>query len=182
MKGVRSLRRIMFGGTVISPETLAAAADPNRVGVKEVSAGFGMSEVLPVFGTGPEKPLKIQDGIVGSDTIVTGARVRICEPESRKILRRGEVGELHLGGSSVIGGYMYGDNKVFYDDESGHWIATGDQAKMDVDGTIYIMGRYKDIIIRGGENLSPALIEGCLEKTGVRVLLEILSFCYEWSD
>lgn len=58
VKGVRSLRRINFGGTVISPETLAAAADPNRIGVKEVSAGFGMSEVLPVFGTDPEQPLK----------------------------------------------------------------------------------------------------------------------------
>lgn len=155
---------------MISPETLAAAADPNRVGVKEVNAGFGMSEVLPVFRTDPEQPLKTQDGIVGSDTILTDARVKICEPESRKILRRGEVGELHLGGSGVIGGYMYGDNNVFYDDESGHWIATGDQAKMDVDGTLYIMGRYKDIIIRGGENLSPALIEGCPENTGVRVL------------
>ena len=164
---------------MISPETLAAAADPNGVGVKVVSAGFGMSEVLPVFGTDSEQPLKIQDGIVGFDKILTGAKVRICEPESRKILRRGEVGELHLGGNGVIGGYMYGDNKVFYDDESEHWIVTGDQAKMDVDGTLYIMGRYKDIIIRGGENLSPALIESCLEKTGVKVLLGILSFCYD---
>ena len=105
--------------------------------------------------------------------MLAGAKLRICEPESRKVLRRGEVGELHLGGSGVIGGYMYGDNKVFYDDENGHWIATGDQAKMDEDGTIYIMGRYKDIIIRGGENLSPALIENCLEKTGVRVQMDL---------
>ena len=105
--------------------------------------------------------------------MLAGAKLRICEPESRKVLRRGEVGELHLGGSGAIGGYMYGDNKVFYDDENGHWIATGDQAKMDEDGTIYIMGRYKDIIIRGGENLSPALIENCLEKTGVRVQMDL---------
>lgn len=95
-----------------------------------------------------------------------------ASPKVARSFRRGEVGELHLGGSGVIGGYMYmyGDNNVFYDYESGHWIATGDRAKMDVDGTLYIMGRYKDIIIRGGENLSPASIEGCLEKTGVRVL------------
>lgn len=138
-----------------------------------------MSEVIPIFGTNPQKPLKVQNGFLGFDMMLVGARLRVCEPESRKLLRRGEVGELHVGGSGVIGGYMYGDNKVFYDDESGNWIATGDQAKMDEDGALYIMGRYKDIIIRGGENLSPALIENCLEKTGVRVHMDLPFLSYE---
>ena len=128
-----------------------------------------MSEVLPVFANNPENALKSQDGCLGLDLLLPGARVRVCEPGSHSVLSRGEVGELHIGGSGVIDGYMYGDNGVFYDDESDHWIATGDQAKMELDGTLYVMGRYKDIIIRAGENLSPALIETCLNKAGVMV-------------
>lgn len=154
---------------MISPETLAAAADSEKCDVKEVITVYGMSEVVPVLGTNPRRPLKVQNGFLGFDLMLAGTRIRVCESKSRKVLRRGEIGELHLGGSGVIGEYMYGDNKVFYDDESGHWIATGDQAKMEEDGAIYIIGRYKDIIIRGGENLSSALIENCLEKTGVKV-------------
>ncbi len=172
---IRSLRRLAFGGTVISPETLEAATDPKRFHVNEVGAGFGMSEVLPVFATDPNKPVKGHSGIIGFNKILTGARVKVCEPESRKLLRRREIGELHLGGNGVIDRYMYGDNETFYDEDNVHWISTGDRAMMGEDGTVYIMGRYKDIIIRGGENLSPALIENCLEKTGVRVGMNSLS-------
>lgn len=166
----KSLRQIALGSTVISPDILALAADPMKIGAKEVMAGFGMSEVLPVFVATTKRAAKAQNGCLGLDVMLPGSKIRICDPESRKVLRRGEVGELHVGGSGVIDGYAYGDNKVFYDDENGHWIATGDQAKMEVDGTLYVMGRYKDIIIRAGENLSPALIETCLNKAGVMVI------------
>ena len=74
-----------------------------------------------------------------------------------------------MGGELLIQGYLVGDSRAFYDDFQGHWLATGDQAKMDGEGRIYVLGRYKDIIIRGGENLSPALIETCLNKAGVVV-------------
>ena len=168
-KRVKSLHQVCFGGTIIALDTLTAAADPAQLGKARLGAGFGMSEVLPVFGATPDSPWKAQNGCLGFDTLQPGAKVRICEPGSREPLERGKVGELHIGGSGVISGYMYGDNMVFYDDDMDHWIASGDQARMEKDGTLYIMGRFKDIIIRGGENLSPGLIEACLDGAGVTV-------------
>lgn len=75
----------------------------------------------------------------------------------------------------MIKEYSYGDYKVFYEDQEGNrWMMTGDQATMDVSGAVYILGRYKDLIIRAGENLSPALIEASLNKVqGVTVSLSL---------
>ncbi len=168
-KRIKSLRKVYFGGTIITLDTLTAAAEPAQLGMERIGAGFGMSEALPAFGTNPDSPWTAQNGCLGFNALQPGAKVRICEPGSREPLERGKVGELHLGGSGVISGYMYGDNVVFYDDDMGHWIASGDQARMEKDGTLYTMGRYKDIIIRGGENLSPGLIEACLDRAGVMV-------------
>ena len=128
-----------------------------------------MSEGAPVCGSPPGKDLRVKHGAVSMGQALPGVKIRVCAAQSRHILGRGEVGELHYGGDIVISGYLYGDNKSFYDDESGHWIATGDEAMMDADGNIFIFGRYKDIIIRGGENLSPGLIENCLGQAGVQV-------------
>jgi acyl-CoA synthetase (AMP-forming)/AMP-acid ligase II len=51
-----------------------------------------------------------------------------------------------------------------YNNEYGGWLKTGDQAIIDENGVLHILGRYKDLIIRGGENISPAKIEKCLEQ------------------
>lgn len=61
----------------------------------------------------------------------------------------------------MINGYVQAERNAdsFYSDEHGNGMITGDQAKMDEDGLIHITGRYKDLIIRGGENVSPATIE-----------------------
>jgi acyl-CoA synthetase (AMP-forming)/AMP-acid ligase II len=68
-----------------------------------------------------------------------------------------------MGGTSVISGYLDGtDPESFYIDEYGSWLKTGDQANMDDHGVVQILGRYKDLIIRGAENISPAKIEECL--------------------
>ena len=159
----------MFGGTVISPDIVAAAIDKARLGADKATVGFGMSEGLPMLGATIDGTWRSEDSCLGLDKIMPGVRVKICAPQSRKPLRRGEIGEFHVCGDLLIQGYLVGDNGAFYDDLQGHWLATGDQAKMDDEGTVYILGRYKDIIIRGGENLSPALIETSLNKAGVVV-------------
>ena len=165
----KSLRCVTFGGTVISPEIVATATDNAGLNADKAIVGFGMSEGLPTLAAEIDEASRSEDGCLGLNKIMPGTRVKICAPESRKPLRRGEIGELHVGGEMLIRGYLVGDNCAFYDDPQGHWLATGDQAKMDGEGTIYILGRYKDIIIRGGENLSPALIETSLNKAGVVV-------------
>lgn len=165
----RSLRSVFLGGTVISPDIVAAVIDKARLGADRAMVGFGMSEGIPTLGTTMDQAFGTEDGCLGYNKMMPGTKVKICAPECRNPLPRGEIGELHVGGELLIQGYLTGDNSAFYDDLQAHWLATGDQAKMDSEGRVYVLGRYKDIIIRGGENLSPALIETSLNKAGVAV-------------
>ena len=59
-------------------------------------------------------------------------------------------------------GYLGHEDGAFYNEDGYRWLATGDQARMHASGSVFIHGRYKDVIIRGGETLSPALIEHCI--------------------
>jgi acyl-CoA synthetase (AMP-forming)/AMP-acid ligase II len=90
--------------------------------------------------------------------------------ETGKVLPRGERGELHIGGNQVIKAYLLSDGQgedpqsAFYDDEEGHWLKSGDQAVMAENGEVTVVGRYKDLIFRGGENISPSSIEQLLAR------------------
>lgn len=165
----RSLQLVLLGGTIVPPAIFADATSPKLLGASKAIAGFGMTEGLPICGSPPGKDLVVHRGAVSLGQTLPGVRIRICKRQSRSILRRGKTGELHYSGDMVISDYLYGDCKSLYDDESGHWIATGDEAMMDDQGNIFVFGRYKDIIIRGGENLSPGLIENCLSRAGIHV-------------
>lgn len=166
---VKSLTLVTLASTVISPKALLAAIDKSKLGASRAVVGFGMSEGMSVVGTSTDRTLMTEGGFLGLDEIYPGARIKVCEAGTRRVLERGEIGELHFGGNTRIGGYLNGDNSCFYNDDRGQWISTGDQAKMDVNGTIFVLGRYKDIIIRAGENISPVSIETCLNKAGVMV-------------
>jgi acyl-CoA synthetase (AMP-forming)/AMP-acid ligase II len=86
----------------------------------------------------------------------------------------GQYGELHQSGPQVIKSYLGKGNAVdFYSDEKENtWFRTGDQAVMHDDCSVSIVGRYKDMIIRGGENISPLSIERVLNTIdGVDVCL-----------
>lgn len=168
---VQSLQCVLLGGTIITPETLQAATHKSKLGADQAIAAYGMSEAMPICVSSTKHGIIQEKGVVCLGKVLPGAKARVCEAGSGKALTRGEVGELHLGGDMVIKEYLYGDNTLFYNDDSGHWLVTGDQAKMTEHGTLYLLGRYKDIIIRGAENLSPGLIESCLNKAGVIVLL-----------
>ncbi|KAG8528286.1 uncharacterized protein KY384_007203 [Bacidia gigantensis] len=151
-------------GTVISSEIAEAVS--TKLGATTLVA-YGMTEGAPVMSIFPEKKLSFEDGCINVGNLTNGTKIKICEPGKRKILRRGEVGELHYSGDLLIRGYLNGDNTPFYSDEKRLWINSGDEAKMSYEGAIYILGRYKVVIIRAGKNLSPALIEICLNKAGV---------------
>ncbi len=168
----QSLQTITLAGTIVPPDVFAAATDPKLLGAREAVVVYGMTEGLPICSSSSMKFMKSHRGAMSLGQPLPGARVRVCENGSRLIVARGETGELHLSGDMVIGGYLRGDNESFYTDESGDWMATGDQAMIDQEGNIFVLGRYKDVIIRGGENLSPALIETCLREAGVTVTRE----------
>ncbi|GAB7365068.1 hypothetical protein MBLNU230_g5849t1 [Neophaeotheca triangularis] len=115
----------------------------------------------------------LRRGEVFSGMPSRGTTVKICEQGTRNAIPRGQAGELHVHGIQVIEGYLDPnvDSSAFYKDEEGkQWVVTGDQAIMAKDGAVTIAGRYKDLIIRGGENISPASIESYLQKfEGVHV-------------
>lgn len=164
-----TLQTVTLAGTIIPPDVVAAATDPTLLGAREAVVVYGMTEGLPICSSSSKKLMESHRGAMSLGKPLPGAKIRVCEHGSRLIVARGETGELHLSGDMVIDGYLRGDNEPFYTDESGDWMATGDQAMMDLEGNIFVLGRYKDVIIRGGENLSPALIENCLRRAGVTV-------------
>lgn len=164
----RSIKQITFGGAVVSLEIIHTA---RHIFGTHVSVGYGMSEGVPILGYLTHEEPVFDHGYTSVGRTAPGALVKICAAGMRQCLKQGEVGELHISGDMVINEYKYGNNDVFYCDERGRkWLATGDQARMDASKAVYILGRYKDLIIRGGENLSPALIEASLTKvSGVEV-------------
>jgi fatty-acyl-CoA synthase len=92
---------------------------------------------------------KVKAAIVGAD----GRRVRDCEPE--------EIGVLLVSGPAVFPGYLREqDNAKLWAEEG--WLNTGDLCRIDRDGYVWLTGRAKDLIIRGGHNIDPQLIEEVL--------------------
>ncbi|RLZ06509.1 AMP-binding protein [Faecalibacter macacae] len=133
----------------------------SKMNMKEVSICYGMTETSPVstqtvIGT----PIEKQVSTVG--TVQDHLEIKIIDPETGDILPRGIAGELCTRGYSVMQKYWNNPeatNKVI---DSNNWLHSGDLATMDVEGYINITGRIKDIIIRGGENISPKEIEDFL--------------------
>ena len=82
--------------------------------------------------------------------------------EAGNLLRGGQTGEIVIRGANVMGGYKNNSdaNTAAYHDG---WFRTGDQGYLDCDGYLFITGRIKDLIIRGGENISTGEIEDVLE-------------------
>ena len=85
--------------------------------------------------------------------------VKIVEPETGAIVARGATGELCTRGYSVMLGYWNEPEKTADAIDSARWMHTGDLARMDDEGYVKIVGRIKDMVIRGGENVYPREIE-----------------------
>ncbi|PNY22928.1 Nonribosomal peptide synthetase [Tolypocladium capitatum] len=152
---------VTIGGTSIGVDDIQLCR--RGLGAKDAIQAYGMSEGAPLVSWSRQDPMLTDGYHPGIGKVLPGASIRICEPETRKVLDRDEVGELHIGGPSVISGYLgRPDGDDFYTDDSGTWLASGDQARLDQDGVLHILGRYKELIIRGGENIHPARIESAL--------------------
>ncbi|RHZ51501.1 hypothetical protein CDV55_103440 [Aspergillus turcosus] len=158
---------ICLGGGPITP---LALRECRLLGASKIVAGYGTTEgvatLYNVMNANDPRVTDVQDGdeiCLGS--AVAGSHLRICAPGSRTPLLRNEIGELHQGGYPIFDGYYQGseeDNAACYKEGTVPWFATGDRGYMDDDGNIYLLGRFKDLIIRAGENISPLKIEQCL--------------------
>ena len=122
----------------------------------EVTNCYGMTETSPVsFQTAVDESLEKRTTTVGR--VLPHVDARIVGPEGN-ILPRGERGEICTRGYSVMQGY-WGDDEKTRESIVDGWMLTGDEGVLDEDGYCSIVGRIKDLIIRGGENIAPAEIE-----------------------
>ncbi|HXQ21795.1 MAG TPA: AMP-binding protein [Candidatus Acidoferrales bacterium] len=123
----------------------------------EVTICYGMTETSPVsFQSRPDDTLERRVGTVGR--VHPHVQVKIIDAEGR-VTPRGVAGELLTRGYSVMRGYWNDPERTRDVIDAGGWMHTGDLAIIDEHGYCNIVGRVKDIIIRGGENVSPREIE-----------------------
>jgi fatty-acyl-CoA synthase len=129
-----------------------------RMNMRDVAIAYGMTETSPVSTqTRIGAPLAKQVGTVGQ--VHPHVQIKIVDPQTGQVVPVGERGELCTRGYSVMLGYWDNDEATRAAIDAARWMHTGDLATMDEEGYLNIVGRIKDMIIRGGENVYPREIE-----------------------
>ncbi|MCW5772089.1 MAG: AMP-binding protein [Rhodospirillaceae bacterium] len=150
-----SLRTGIMAGSPCPIEVMKRVVD--RMHMNEVTIAYGMTETSPVSTqSSTDDPLEKRVSTVGR--VQPHIEVKLVDGEGR-IVPRGVPGELCTRGYSVMRGYWNDDEKTADAIDAGGWMHTGDLATMDDEGYVNIVGRLKDMVIRGGENVYPREIE-----------------------
>jgi fatty-acyl-CoA synthase len=151
-----SLRTGIMAGSPCPVETMRQVRE--RMHMTEVTIGYGMTETSPISTqTAPDDPVEKRVGTVGR--VHPHVEVKIVDPATGRIVNRGEKGELCTRGYSVMPGYWDDAEATAKAIDTAGWMHTGDLATMDAEGYVNIVGRIKDVIIRGGENIAPREVE-----------------------
>ncbi|KOS06071.1 AMP-binding protein [Flavobacterium akiainvivens] len=151
-----SLRTGVMAGSPCPVEVMKQVQ--SKMYMKEVSICYGMTETSPVSTqTVIGAPFDKQVGTVG--TVQDHLEIKITDPKTGEIVPRGIAGELCTRGYSVMLKYWNNPQATNSVLDEARWMHSGDMAIMDDEGYINISGRIKDVIIRGGENISPREIE-----------------------
>jgi fatty-acyl-CoA synthase len=151
-----SLRTGVMAGSPCPVEVMKKVV--SLMHMSEVEICYGMTETSPVSTqTRIDSPLDKRVGTVG--VIHPHLEIKIIDPATGKIVPIGEPGELCTRGYSVMLGYWNNEQATADAIDKARWMHTGDLATMDAEGYINIVGRIKDMIIRGGENVYPREIE-----------------------
>jgi len=151
-----SLRTGIMAGSPCPVEVMKQVVD--RMHMAEVTICYGMTETSPVSTqTGADDDLEHRTATVGR--VHPHVEIRVADPVTGRTLPRGETGEFQTRGYSVMLGYWDEPEKTAEAIDKARWMHTGDQAVMAEDGYVRIVGRIKDMIIRGGENVYPREIE-----------------------
>jgi len=156
---VSSLRTGLIGGAPCPPDLREKIR--THLHVTELSVVCGMTETSPISTQVlPDDPADKRDHSVGRPT--PHVEVKIVDPGTDKVVPVGAVGEQCTRGYSVMAGYW--NNTAATDEvlDPDGWMHTGDLATMDEDGYVTLVGRMKEMIIRGGENIYPREIEELL--------------------
>jgi fatty-acyl-CoA synthase len=150
-----SLRGGIMAGAPCPAEVMKAVMA--EMNMSEVTIAYGMTETSPVsFQTRLTDPVAARVETVGR--VMPHLEVKIVD-ESGRIVPRGASGELCTRGYSVMMGYWGADDKTHEVLDAAGWMHSGDLASIDEQGYCRIVGRIKDLVIRGGENISPREVE-----------------------
>ncbi|WNG49683.1 AMP-binding protein [Archangium minus] len=151
-----SLRTGIMAGSPCPIEVMKKVQ--SRMNMREVTICYGMTETSPVSTQSAlDDPLDKRVSTVGR--VHPHVEVKIVEPATGAVVPRGSPGELCTRAYSVMLGYWNNPEATRNSIDAAGWMHTGDLATMDEDGYVRIVGRIKDMIIRGGENVYPREIE-----------------------
>jgi len=152
---LKSLRTGIMAGSPCPIEVMKRVQ--SRMNMHEVTIAYGMTETSPVSTQcATDDPLEKRVSTVGQ--VLPHIEIKIVDAEGKAVLR-GETGEFCTRGYSVMKGYWNDEAKTAEAVDEAGWMRTGDLATMDEQGYVNIVGRLKDMVIRGGENVYPREIE-----------------------
>jgi len=150
-----SLRTGIIAGAPCPVELMHRMID--RMHLPEITIGYGMTETGPLsFQTAPDDPIERRVETVGR--VLPHTEVKIID-EVGRVVPCGQPGELLTRGYCVMPYYWDDPERTAAAIDKARWIASGDVATLDADGYCRIVGRLKDMVIRGGENIFPREIE-----------------------
>jgi fatty-acyl-CoA synthase len=151
-----SLRTGIMAGSPCPVEVMKRVVA--EMNMAEVAICYGMTETSPVSTmTRPDDNLARRTETVGR--VMPHLESKVVDPATGLVLERGEPGELCTRGYSVMLGYWEQPEATAEAIDAARWMHTGDLATMDADGYLNIVGRIKDLVIRGGENVYPREVE-----------------------
>ncbi len=152
---LKSLRTGIMAGSPCPIEVMKRVQ--SQMNMSEVTIAYGMTETSPVSTQcATDDPVERRVATVGQ--VLPHVEIKIVDTEG-KAVARGETGEFCTRGYSVMKGYWNDAEKTAEAIDDGGWMHTGDLATMDAEGYVNIVGRLKDMVIRGGENVYPREIE-----------------------
>jgi fatty-acyl-CoA synthase len=151
-----TLRTGVMAGALCPEALMRRAID--EMNLREITIIYGLTEASPgITQTRRDDTVERRTQTVGA--VLPEMEVRIVDPATRETLSPNQPGELTIRGYNVMKGYYNNPEATRAAIDGEGWLRTGDQATMDEGGYVRITGRIKDIIIRGGENISPKEIE-----------------------
>lgn len=158
-RDLSSLRTGIMAGSPCPIELMKRVT--KDMGAREITIAYGQTEASPLITmTRTDDPIEKRVGTVGR--VLPGIEAKIIDPETWRTLPDGQSGELCSRGHNTMLGYYNMPDRTAQAIDADGWLHTGDMALRQPDGYFRITGRFKDLIIRGGENIAPREIEELL--------------------
>ncbi len=152
-----ALRFLRSSSASLPPQVFSSLVETFKAPVIE---SYGMTEAAHQMASNPLPPLAQKPGCVG---IAAGPLIKIADETVNKLIQG--LGEIVISGRNVTPGYESNPEsnaKNFFEAEGAHWFRTGDQGQFDEEGYLWLKGRLKEIINRGGEKISPREVDEIL--------------------